>query len=196
MHNKTTTITTKNGQLARPLKVLVPLIRGDIENAEHAGKMFRISAGGKLIEAKEQIEPTKWTEWLMTNFHLSVVTAQAWMQWYRAEHPETQDRQEVRKFDSYNDFRRSTQPGWRKQVRQPVYHERVEKVLSGVNAMEMRERAASAAKEHELERKLANQLIKIGYGVLATKFHPDKGGSVDAMRRLNKVTKALREVYS
>jgi hypothetical protein len=76
------------------------------------------------------------------------------------------------------------------------YDAPVDRVLSGVNAREMRNRALTAAKEHELERKLANQLIKIGYGVLATKLHPDKGGSHDAMRRLNKVTKALREVYN
>jgi hypothetical protein len=182
-------------QIARPLKVLVPLIRRDIENAEHAGKMFRIAAGGKLIEAQDQLEENQWGNWLNENFELSRQTANAWMAWFRAEHP-TEDRHSARNFDSYNEFRRSTQPGWRKQIRQPVYHERVERVLSGITAKEMRERALTAAKEHELERKLANQLIKIGYGVLATKLHPDKGGSHDAMQRLNKVTKALREVYS
>jgi hypothetical protein len=34
---------------------------------------------------------------------------------------------------------------------------------------------------------LALQLIDIGYKVLSVKLHPDKGGSHDAMRRLNKV---------
>jgi hypothetical protein len=188
----TTAITTKNGQqLARPLKVLVPLIKRDVENAEHAGKMFYIAAGGKLVEAKEQVQHGEWGQWLKDNFEFSTNTASTWMRWWEAEAVRGEQ------FESRREFERTTRPSRNKKVYQERdYHQPVERILSSVNAKEMRDRAATAAKEHELERKLALQLIKIGYGVLATKLHPDKGGSQDAMRRLNKVTKALREVYS
>jgi DUF3102 family protein len=188
----TTTITTKNGQqLARPLKVLVPLIKRDIENAEHAGKMFYIAAGGKLMEARDQINHGEWRQWLNDNFYLSYDTARIWMGWWEAENVRGEE------FQTSSEFRKRYHPAGSKPKRNVrEYDAPVDRILSGINAKEMRERAVTAAKEYELERKLANQLIKIGYGVLATKFHPDKGGSVDAMRRLNKVTKALRQVYS
>jgi curved DNA-binding protein CbpA len=50
----------------------------------------------------------------------------------------------------------------------------------------------SQAKERETQRTLSLQLIDIGYKVLATKLHPDKGGSPEAMARLNQVRDALK----
>jgi hypothetical protein len=44
-----------------------------------------------------------------------------------------------------------------------------------------------------LKYKLAMQLIDIGYKALATKLHPDKGGSGDAMSRLNEVRDRLKQ---
>lgn len=191
MHNNTN-ITTKNGQqLARPLKVLVPLIQRDIKNAEHAGKMFKVSAGGKLVEAKSQIQYGEWGKWLDNNFHLSSDMAKLWMEWWEAENVRGEE------FPTASAFRRSQDSSYAK--RRPIeraYHKPVEKILSGISQKEMRERAATAAREYVLERKLALQLIKIGYGVLATKLHPDKGGSHEAMRRLNKVAKSLRSVHN
>lgn len=187
----TLTKTKNNGQLARPLKVLVPLIKRDIENAEHAGKMFFIAAGQKLVEAKEQLKHGEWGEWLKTNFAFSATTASVWMGWWEAENVRGEH------FQRRADFERKHRPasaGRSRKVRD--YDAPVDRLLDGVATKAMLERAVNSAKEHELERKLANQLIKIGYGVLSTKLHPDKGGSHDAMRRLNKVTKALREVYS
>jgi hypothetical protein len=46
--------------------------------------------------------------------------------------------------------------------------------------------------ERELQRKLALQLIDIGYKALASKLHPDKGGSREAMSRLNAVRERLK----
>jgi hypothetical protein len=201
--NMTTTITTKNGQqLARPLKVLVPLIKRDVENAEYAGRMFYVSAGGKLVEARTKFEEDKnktsrkaamefWDWFRDQGFKFSHDSAQRWMGWWEAENVRGEQ------YETQEDFRRATQPASVKPRRpERDYDEPVHRIVSGVNAKEMRDRALTAAKEHELERKLANQLIKIGYGVLATKLHPDKGGSHDAMRRLTKVAKALREVYN
>jgi hypothetical protein len=44
----------------------------------------------------------------------------------------------------------------------------------------------SKAKEAQLARDLGLRLIDIGYKVLVTKLHPDKGGSSEAMTRLNR----------
>jgi DnaJ-class molecular chaperone len=48
--------------------------------------------------------------------------------------------------------------------------------------------------EVELHRELAQELIDIGYKALATRLHPDRGGSKDAMARLNRVREELKDV--
>jgi hypothetical protein len=55
---------------------------------------------------------------------------------------------------------------------------------------EERRRAQAAA--HKEQSELALRLIDIGYKALAMKLHPDKGGSQDAMARLNLVRNRLR----
>jgi hypothetical protein len=48
--------------------------------------------------------------------------------------------------------------------------------------------------EEELIRQLAIKIIDVGFKVLSVKFHPDKrGGSADAMRRLNAAKAMLKE---
>lgn len=51
-------------------------------------------------------------------------------------------------------------------------------------------------KEAELRHELSIQLIDIGYKVLATKLHPDKGGSPEAMLRLNAVREILKKAIA
>lgn len=58
-----TAMTQQTGrEVARPLKVLVPLIKEDLESgreaSERAGLPYYRAAGEKMIEAKEQIAPT------------------------------------------------------------------------------------------------------------------------------------------
>ena len=48
--------------------------------------------------------------------------------------------------------------------------------------------------ETKLHRDLADELIDIGYKALATKLHPDRGGSRDAMARLNIVRDELKDI--
>jgi hypothetical protein len=48
------------------------------------------------------------------------------------------------------------------------------------------------ADDREAERKLALQLINIGHKTLATELHPDKGGSCEAMSRLNAIRNRLK----
>jgi len=47
--------------------------------------------------------------------------------------------------------------------------------------------------ERKLVGDLALEIISIGYKVLATKMHPDKGGSHEAMQRLNAARDLLKE---
>ena len=48
--------------------------------------------------------------------------------------------------------------------------------------------------EVQLHRELAEELIDIGYRALATRLHPDRGGSKDAMTRLNRVRDELKQI--
>lgn len=184
---------TKNNEhrLVRPLKVLAPLIRRDVENAKEAGKMFYIAAGIKLIEAKDQCEHGDWGVWLDDNFEFSQSEASTWMKWAKTEN-------ETRiSFSTKEEFLRHTRPSRSKNSQRKFreYQPPVDRILSGISAKEMAERASTAAKEHILERNLAMKLIGIGYKVLSIKLHPDKGGSEDAMKRLNKVRARLKEAY-
>jgi len=52
-------------------------------------------------------------------------------------------------------------------------------------------RATRHFKEAGESRRMSNQVIDAGYKVMATKLHPDKGGSTEAMQRLNQVRARL-----
>jgi hypothetical protein len=55
--------------------------------------------------------------------------------------------------------------------------------------------AAVKRDESDAIRKLALQIVDVGFKLLSTKFHPDRrGGSADAMRRLN-AARALLKSY-
>jgi hypothetical protein len=182
---------TKNNEhrVVRPLKVLAPLIQRDVENAKEAGKIFYIAAGKKLTEAKSQCNHGEWGIWVEDNFEFSQQEANIWIRWAENETRNS--------FSSREEFLKHTQPSRRKLSTRKYrdYQPPVDRILSGISAKEMAERAATAAKEHVLEKNLALKLIGIGYKVLSIKLHPDKGGSHDAMRRLNRVRAKLKEAY-
>jgi hypothetical protein len=48
--------------------------------------------------------------------------------------------------------------------------------------------------EVRLHREIALELIDVGFKALATRLHPDRGGSKEAMARLNRVRKELKGV--
>jgi hypothetical protein len=55
-----------------------------------------------------------------------------------------------------------------------------------------RKREREQRREQKLEHRLALELIDSGYKLLATRLHPDKGGSLEAMTRLNAVRDKLK----
>jgi hypothetical protein len=184
----TSIVTTKNGQeLARSLKVLVPLIKDDLrqadEAANQAGMPYYISAGKKLIEAKSQLRAMSWGDWLTRNFHLSQMTAQRYMRAARQNNASVV-------FETLSEATGDRRPpGHRPDWAQPV-HEVLKQVKT--ESFNIRRHLLSESKERELERKLGLQLIDIGFKALSVQLHPDKGGSHDAMQRLNRVRSRLK----
>jgi Protein of unknown function (DUF3102) len=65
--------------VARPLPVLIPLIRAEVIglHAEAAGRYRAI--GALLREAKGQVQHGAWGPWLRANFALNATTARAYM---------------------------------------------------------------------------------------------------------------------
>lgn len=187
MQNNTTLEKTRQKKLARPLKVLVPLIKDDLRHADEAAQLagmpYYIAAGEKLLEAKSQVSALEWTDWLSKNFHLTARSAQRYMA-------------AARKNDAGVAFETLSHAGGDHRTHHmPSFTAPVQDVLKNLRteSLNLRAHDMSERKEQKLERELALQLIDIGYKVLATKLHPDKGGSADAMKRLNRVRARLKE---
>jgi len=189
----TTAMTTENETaVARPLRVLVPLIKEDLQHAREAGeraaKPYFEAAGEKMIEAKDQMSHGEFIPWVRRNFDIGIRAAQMYMAIARSD-PKKR-----------NAFRIST--GLREAVRSTTnnpnfgkpasWQEPVREALGKVNLDTMRQAELKRSEERDLQRKLALQLIDIGFKALASKLHPDKGGSRDAMSRLNAVRDRLK----
>lgn len=85
----------------------------------------------------------------------------------------------------YNTFA-SKKPDWQPDVKQIIT--RVDTETLNLKRDELKR-----AEERDAQRQLALQLIDIGYKVLARTLHPDKGGSREAMARLNAVRDRLKQ---
>src|SRR5262245_46028412 len=83
-----TALATQGRQVARPLKILIPMIQGELQLGNAAGHDHYRRAGEMLIEAKEQVAYGGWSKWLSKNFELSTKTATVYMRW--ARHAEQQ----------------------------------------------------------------------------------------------------------
>jgi hypothetical protein len=180
--------------IARPLRVLVPLIKDDLEHAEKAGMPYYRAAGEKMIEAKAQMKQGEFLPWLKRHFPISPWQAKVYMKLAAA----TADKQNrgIPNFSSLNDFLKQT--GDKQYTPTPVrsqpWHDPVKQIVSrvDVDTLNIRKAELTRIDEREAQRKLALQLIDIGYKALATKLHPDSGGSRDAMARLNQVRDRLK----
>lgn len=184
--------------IARPLHVLVPLIKKDLEEAkdasERAGMPYYQAAGEKMLEAKGQMNHGEFGPWIKRNFGISPAHASNYMKLARA----TADTQNLAgaKFSSLDDFRRrhlgeDRTPG---SQRDKAWQDPVRQIIGrvDVDTLNLRQSELKRAEDREAQRKLALQLIDIGYKALATKLHPDRGGSRDAMARLNQVRDRLK----
>jgi hypothetical protein len=163
-------------QIARPLHVLVPLIKEELNQAQLAAQRaampYYLAAGKMILEAKAQLEHGQFGKWV--NQNLRVTQRQAREYIALAEHEAAQTGSAL-PFSSLADFKRST-------GRYTKPH----------TAAAQPSVAAANAKEAEALLKLEQEIIATGYRALAAKMHPDKGGSAEAMARLNKARDRLR----
>jgi hypothetical protein len=178
------------GRVARPLNILVTLIREDLKRAEDAGLPYKQAAGEKLREAKAQLKRGEWGPWLQRNFELSQTTAQRYMNF--AGDPNSSNGG----FSSLNDYHRQTgSSSYRSVVSKQDWHEGVKESIERAKreADRVREENLTRQQEREADQKLALRLIEIGFKILAKELHPDRGGSREAMIRLNRVRDHLKQ---
>jgi hypothetical protein len=184
-------------RIARPLKVLVPLIKEDLahgkEAAERAGMPYYQAAGEKLIEAKAQLKHGEFTDWVKRNFSVSIQWARQYMA--LAEHAQ---KESAVSFSTMGDFIRKTGPDPNYNTfesRKPSWHEPVKQIVGRLDTetLNLKREDLKRQEERDAQRALGLQLIDIGYKVLARELHPDKGGSREAMARLNAVRDRLKQ---
>ena len=170
--------------IARPLKVLIPLIRNELEAGDFAGLMFYQRAGAMLLEAKTQIPYGNFGAWLARHFKLSKKTAYRYMTLARrAEagrvvhdttlHAAIGERQ--------SDAARRMQATAPALDREFPFPQDVDELRSPAERERVRQEEQARL---ERKRALAQQLIDLGYRALALRLHPDRGGSADDMTAL------------
>jgi hypothetical protein len=195
------TIEKRERSVARPLRELVSLIKKDLsaindlktENMRTLAQMMqpvRVAIGEKLIEAKPQVKHGDFKSWVVKHFPLMGYTsAKEYMRM-----AQTQKDTGV-SFSGVQHFRRITQPGykknhtgtanWRNEVQQRLDSFKVDQFT--------RHDDKDRVGEQQMIKKLAIEIVSIGYKVLATKMHPDKGGTAEGMQRLNDARDLLKE---
>jgi hypothetical protein len=171
--------------VARPLRVLVPLIKDEMEAGDAAGLEHYRRAGELLLEAKGQMPHGDFKGWVERNFSRSYRTAREYMQLV----PKL-------KMASPRQFASMQEALGKSQGYRPAnvgdWYRPVKEVVNKVSVDHLARERQNQQRERELLRQLGHQLIDIGYKVLASKLHPDKGGSSEAMARLNKVRNILK----
>jgi hypothetical protein len=184
-------VAARKTQIARPLKVLIPMIQSELQQGDSAGRDHYRRAGDMLIEAKDQVAYGGWGRWLSKNFDLSDKTARTYMQWARihddfgggdAKAPY----KSIREMTGHNERARDRY--------QSPQQQQFRRVLRDVAREDFVQERQDRNDELDLHRDLAIELIEIGYRALATRLHPDRGGTKDAMARLNRVRDELKHV--
>jgi Protein of unknown function (DUF3102) len=186
-----TTVAKKHHQIARPLKVLIPMIQGEIQLGNEAGHNHYVRAGELLIEAKDQVSHGSWGRWLTKNFDLSDRTARVWMQWARHREQIGRGSAEM-EYASIHQMTGGTER--RREERQSKQQRDFRRILRDLPRDTFVQERQARDDEVKLHRDLAEELIDIGYRALATRLHPDRGGSKDAMARLNRVRDELKAI--
>jgi Protein of unknown function (DUF3102) len=164
-------------QIARPLHVLVPLLKDEIRQAEEAARRAAmphyVAVGKMLIEAKAQLEHGKFMLWVDRNLNVTHRRATEYMA--LARHESGSDHFQ---FETLTKFIRET--------RNPNYNKPFAPTPIDIDGMRERE------EERRAESRLCLEIISTGYKTLAAKMHPDKGGSAEAMTRLNRARDHLK----
>lgn len=174
-------VVKQNRKIARPLKVLIPLIEADLEHGDRAGMQYYADAGDKLLEAKEQVAHGHWGSWLSKNFSLTGNTARQYMRLARLRAENNSGAvilpRSLRAMDG------APQRDRKRRKADRAYRS----VLRELEAELYSQDEQTRDDEIRLHRDLAKELIDVGFKALATRLHSDHGGSDEAMSRLNRV---------
>jgi Protein of unknown function (DUF3102) len=190
--NKPMAVQSEGRKVARPLKILIPMIQSELQQGNAAGHEHYRIAGGMLNEAKGQVGHGGWARWLTKNFDLSIRTAQVYMRWAR-EHDQLRSGTAQMPYTSLSEMRGDTER--RREERQSTQQQQFRRVLRDVARDDFVQERQARDDEIKLHRDLAEELIDIGYRALATRLHPDiRGGSKVAMTRLNRVRDELKAI--
>jgi len=182
---------TEGRKVARPLKALIPLIQGELQQGNDAGQDHYRLAGQMLIEAKDQVAHGGWARWLSKNFDLSDRVASRYMRWAR-EHDQIGRGPSDLSYRSLSQMEGDTDR--RREQRSSPQQQAFKRVLRDMARDDFIQERQARDDEVKLHRDLAEDLIDAGYRALATKLHPDRGGSKDAMARLNTVRDDLKAI--
>jgi hypothetical protein len=178
-------------KIARPLKVLIPMIQSELQQGNSAGHEHYRRAGEMLIEAKDQVGHGGWGRWLAKNFDMSARQAQEYMRWAR-EHDQKRAGGAQVMYSSLREMRGATERD--REHRQSTQQQQFRRILRDVAREDFVQERQARDDEVRLHRELAEELVDIGYRALATRLHPDRGGSKDAMARLNRVRDELKQI--
>lgn len=189
--NKPMTVQSEGRKIARPLKVLIPMIQSELQQGNSAGQEHYRRAGEMLIEAKDQVSHGAWGKWLSKNFDMHAATARTYMRWARMHDENERPALEMRP-SSLREMRGDTER--RREQYQSKQQQDFRRVLRDVARDDFVQERQARDDEVRLHRDLAEELIDIGYRALATRLHPDRGGSKDAMSRLNRVRDELKSI--
>src|SRR5215831_16584335 len=152
----------KTQQIARPLKVLVPLIQSELQQGNTAGHGHYRRAGEMLIEAKGQVAYGGWGRWLTKNFDLSHRQANEYMRWAREY---DQNRGGAAKISSLRQMSGHTER--RREERQSDQQQAFRRVLRDVARDDFIQERQARDDEIKLHRELAEELVDLGYRALA-----------------------------
>jgi hypothetical protein len=182
----------KPAVVARPLRVLIPLIQDDLQKAREASNRaaephYR-AAGEKLLEAKSQMVHGEFRDWARRHFNVADRQLSYYMKLAKQNGA-------VEPFLTVSEMRRATEPSYGPRPQYQPWHEPVKQIIDRVDTetLNLKREELKRVDERDAQRTLALQLIDIGYKVLARTLHPDKGGSRDAMARLNAVRDRLKQ---
>ena len=186
-------VASEEQPVLRPLKTLITLIREDVAKAEEAlafaGKPFYIAIGEKLEEAKAQLPHGDFIPWVQRHFNFGRRQASEYMNIARKARPLQMG--EVIPI-SLRDAIKEARPENPNYGKPAAWRVDVDKARDDAIKMAT-EASRSRQEERDAERKMALRLVDIGYKILAKELHPDKrGGSRDAMARLNRVRERLK----
>jgi hypothetical protein len=187
-------------QLARPLPVMVRLIKADIHDGDVAAKEasmpYYMAAGEKLREVRDGIKKDRYKQikgnfrsWAVRTFQRSDSQITIYMKLAKQKKEKMTAGQH---FHMPTTLREVDRPD-RMTATVDINKRLVDDIKRAHPQIAQRVEQKQEEQE-QLELDVALELISIGYRALAAKLHPDRnnGGSHDAMRTLNMIRDALR----